>query len=82
MEPSLIIGIGGTGARVLSKPRAAAGTADVSASNQRWQFLALDTDDHLMESQRRGSSTPPLPHTDVMYLPLRRREEFRRESDR
>ncbi len=80
--PTVLIGIGGTGARVLSMVRARLQTSPDSASIGSPRFLLLETDIRMMETVIRANESSALKHNDCLYLPLRRPEELRRESDR
>lgn len=82
-RPTLLIGLGGTGARLLQSLRLRLDQHfEMDQVAQSWQMLLLDTDRATIKSARLLDEGPRLAEEDAMLLPLRRPQEYRNVSSK
>ncbi len=77
-QPTLIVGIGGLGAKVVARLKHRFAEQPHGAA---WQTLVLDTDRReSLEANQTSSRTSTLRPEDLIHLPLRRSSDYRNDS--
>lgn len=80
--PALLIGVGGTGGRVLQRLRRRLKDRGDSTLEQRTGFLLLDTDSRDIMRATHGEEGAALSPDETLAMPLRRTQDYRNETGR
>jgi len=80
--PALLVGIGGTGGRVLQRLRRRLKDRGEPSLEQRTGFLLLDTDSRDIMRATHGEDGAALGGDETLAMPLRRTQDYRNETGR
>ncbi len=80
-RPTLLIGIGGSGARVLQGFKQRLAACAGLATSEAIQVLLLDTDGDTLQQARFAKHGAGLEHEELLHLGLRRPQEYQALSD-
>ena len=81
VRPTLVIGVGGVGGRVLARLHAHGARLDNEAAwASLFPMIAVDVDREALKALRKSTSAASLSPIDPLHLPLRRPQQYRERS--
>lgn len=81
LRPTLFIGLGGWGCKVLGLLRPRLADHLPSSGPPRWRMLGIDSDGKALAQSLPAEGAASLPADDLLLTPLRRSQDYRSESD-